>query len=108
MRNGRFASGFNWRRRITAPIWPINCTRIRRVTRASMTACKLRKLQAVIDALVTLRILVQFIGQIGAVMRLRQLKPDANRPFRMWLYPLPALVALLGWIFLFVTSGAQP
>ena len=29
-------------------------------------------------------------------------------PFRMWLYPLPALVALLGWIFLFVTSGAQP
>jgi hypothetical protein len=25
----------------------------------------------------------------------------------MWLYPLPALVALLGWIFLFVTSGGQ-
>jgi len=71
-------------------------------------ACSFLSLQAVIDALVTLRILVQFIGQIGAVMRLRQLKPDANRPFRMWLYPLPALVALLGWIFLFVTSGAQP
>jgi amino acid transporter len=62
-------------------------------------------LQTVIDAMVTMRILVQFIGQIGAVMRLRQLKPEAERPFRMWLYPLPALVALLGWIFLFVTSG---
>jgi len=64
-------------------------------------------LQTVIDALVTMRILVQFIGQIGAVMRLRKLQPDAERPFRMWLYPLPALVALLGWIFLFVTSGGQ-
>ena len=26
------------------------------------------------------------------------------RPFRMWLYPLPALVALLGWIFVLGTS----
>jgi len=59
----------------------------------------------VITALVTMRILVQFIGQIGAVMRLRKLKPDAERPFRMWLYPLPALLALSGWIFVFVTSG---
>jgi len=55
-------------------------------------------------ALVTMRILVQFIGQIGAVMRLRQLKPDTERPFRMWLYPLPALLALCGWIFVFLTS----
>jgi amino acid transporter len=64
-------------------------------------------LQAVIDALVTMRILVQFIGQIGAVIILRRTKPDSARPFKMWLYPLPALIALLGWIFLFVTSGAK-
>jgi hypothetical protein len=25
----------------------------------------------------------------------------------MWLYPLPNLVALVGWIFLFATSGAE-
>jgi hypothetical protein len=25
----------------------------------------------------------------------------------MWCYPLPSLLALLGWIFLFVTSGWQ-
>jgi len=61
----------------------------------------------VITALVTMRILIQFIGQIGAVMRLRQLKPDSERPFRMWLYPLPALLALLGWIFVFLTSGTK-
>ena len=28
-----------------------------------------------------------------------------ERPFKMWLYPLPALIALLGWLFLFATSG---
>jgi amino acid transporter len=64
-------------------------------------------LSMVITALVTMRILVQFIGQIGAVMRLRKLKPDSERPFKMWLYPLPALIALLGWIFVFLTSGTK-
>jgi amino acid transporter len=68
-------------------------------------ACSFFPLQIVIDALVTMRILVQFIGQIGAVILLRRLKPDSERPFKMWLYPLPALMALLGWLFLFVTSG---
>jgi amino acid transporter len=52
-----------------------------------------------------MRILVQFIGQIGAVIRMRRIKEESERPFKMWLYPLPALVALLGWLFLFVTSG---
>jgi amino acid transporter len=59
----------------------------------------------VIDALITTRILVQFIGQVFAVMLLRAKRPDVPRPFRMWLYPLPALVALAGWIFLLITSG---
>jgi len=71
-------------------------------------ACSFFPLQAVIDAMVTMRILVQFVGQIGAVILLRRMKPESERPFKMWLYPLPALVALLGWIFLFVTSGRQP
>ena len=28
-----------------------------------------------------------------------------SRPFRMWLYPAPAMLALAGWIFLLLTSG---
>jgi len=59
----------------------------------------------VIDALITTRILVQFIGQILALTLLRRHSPDMPRPFRVWLYPLPNLVALVGWIFLFATSG---
>jgi amino acid transporter len=61
----------------------------------------------VIDALITTRILVQFIGQIGAVVWLRKKRPDLPRPYRVWLYPLPNLVALLGWIFVFATSGTK-
>jgi len=61
-------------------------------------------LGTVIQALVTMRILVQFIGQIGAVTLLRRRAPDMPRPYRMWLYPLPSLVALVGWIFIFATT----
>jgi len=61
-------------------------------------------LGVVIDALITTRILVQFMGQIGAVTLLRRREPDLPRPYRMWLYPLPSLVALLGWIFIFATT----
>jgi len=68
-------------------------------------ACSLLPLMTVIDALLTTRILVQFIGQIGAVVWLRRNAPHMERPFRMWLYPLPALIALAGWLFLFATAG---
>ena len=59
----------------------------------------------VIDALVTMRIVVQFIGQMVALVLLRRNQPDMPRPFRVWLYPLPLIVALFGWTFLFATSN---
>ena len=64
-------------------------------------------LGVVIDALITTRILVQFIGQIGAVTLLRRTAPDMPRPYRMWLYPVPSVIALLGWIFIFATTPVQ-
>jgi amino acid transporter len=67
--------------------------------------CSYLDLLTVIDALLVTRILVQFIGQIGALMLLRKRAPDMPRPYRMWLYPLPSLMALAGWIFVFGTSG---
>jgi amino acid transporter len=69
--------------------------------------CSMIPLGTVIDALLTTRILVQFIGQVGAVWLLRRARGAESLPFRMWFYPLPTLVALAGWIFLFVTSGLQ-
>jgi APA family basic amino acid/polyamine antiporter len=59
----------------------------------------------VVSALLTARILVQFIGQIFAVDFLRRRRPDIERPFRIWLYPLPSIIALVGWSYIFLTSG---
>ena len=58
----------------------------------------------VIDALITTRILIQFIGQIAAVTLLRRNEPELKRPYRIWLYPLPNLLALIGWMFVFATT----
>jgi amino acid transporter len=65
--------------------------------------CGFLSLGMVIDALITTRIVVQFMGQVGALVLLRRRRAEPW-PYRMWLYPLPALVALLGWIFLFATT----
>jgi len=61
-------------------------------------------LGTVIDALIVTRILVQFMGQVVGLMLLRRHAPHLPRPYRMWLYPVPALVALAGWIFVFATT----
>lgn len=61
-------------------------------------------LGTVIDALIVTRILVQFMGQAVGLMVLRKRAPDMARPYRMWLYPIPALLAVLGWIFVFATT----
>lgn len=62
-------------------------------------------LDTVISALLTSRIVIQFIGQILALRHMRKHRQDIARPFRMWLYPLPSIIALLGWVYIFLTSG---
>jgi amino acid transporter len=61
-------------------------------------------LQTVIDALITTRIIEQFIGQIIGVMLLRRSQPDRARPYKIWLYPLPCAIALAGWLFMYLTA----
>ena len=62
-------------------------------------------LDAVISALLTSRILIQFIAQIFALQYLRKHRSEIVRPFRMWLYPVPSIVAFIGWAYVFATSG---
>ncbi|HEX5436928.1 MAG TPA: APC family permease [Gemmatimonadaceae bacterium] len=64
-------------------------------------------LGTVIDALIVMRILVQFIGQVFGLIALRRRAPAMPRPYGMWLYPVPALVALVGWVFIFVTTDVR-
>ncbi|MCU1296704.1 MAG: amino acid/polyamine/organocation transporter, superfamily [Acidobacteriaceae bacterium] len=56
----------------------------------------------VIAALVVIRITLQFLMQAIGLIVLRIRRPDLPRPFRMWLYPLPALIAILGFFFILV------
>jgi amino acid transporter len=58
----------------------------------------------VIKALVVTRILEQFIAQIIGVMVLRRTHPKWPRPYRIWLYPLPCLAALIGWGYLYCSA----
>jgi amino acid transporter len=51
----------------------------------------------VIAALVVLRILLQFLTQHVGVMMLRRSQPNLPRPFRIWLYPIPPLLAIAGF-----------
>lgn len=66
--------------------------------------CAFFRLDDVISALLTTRIVIQFMGQIGALVLLRRHRPELARPFKMWLYPLPCFIALAGWIFLLATT----
>jgi amino acid transporter len=74
----------------------------------SAVAC-LFDLGIVIDALLTSRILIQFVGQIATVVYIRN-RPELNErlSFRMWLYPLPAIVALVGLLYVFCTTKPGP
>jgi amino acid transporter len=62
-------------------------------------------LGSVINALITSRILEQFVGQAIGVVLWRKRRPDAPRPYKMWLYPLPCGLALVGWLYLYVSAG---
>ena len=59
-------------------------------------------LKDVIAALVVLRILLQFLLQHVGVLYLRRTQPSMPRPFRLWLYPLPPIAALIGFTFILI------
>ncbi|HKW88107.1 MAG TPA: APC family permease [Candidatus Acidoferrales bacterium] len=65
------------------------------------------KLATVIAAIAAMRILVQFVGQAIGVILLRRRWSSERLPFRMWLYPIPAIIAILLWTALFVATGTR-
>lgn len=66
---------------------------------AAAGVCCFFSLAEVIAALVVLRLLLQFLLQHIGVMVLRAREPELRRPFRLWLYPVPPLLALAGFSY---------
>jgi len=60
-------------------------------------------LARVIAALVAIRILLQYVLQQIGVILLRVNRPQMQRPFRMWLYPLPPIAATAGFLFILLS-----
>jgi APA family basic amino acid/polyamine antiporter len=58
------------------------------------------RLADVISALVVIRILLQFLLQAIGLIVLRIRRPEMDRPFKMWLYPVPALLAIIGFAYI--------
>jgi amino acid transporter len=63
-------------------------------------------LKTVITAVLAMRLIIQFIGQAVGVMLLRRRWPPERLPFKMWWYPLPALLTIVGWLWLFSHTGS--
>lgn len=74
---------------------------------------RLSDLTTLIQLLTTVMILVQSVAQIIALFVLRKNQPHLKRPYAMWLYPVPAVIALVGWVYIYMASnhnapGAYP
>lgn len=62
-------------------------------------------LSLVINMLTAVFVLVQSIAQVVALVVLRRQQPDLPRPYRQWLYPVPTVLALIGWVYVYVSAN---
>lgn len=65
----------------------------------------LMKMKFVIDAILAMRILIQFVAQAIGVVLLRKRFGTGNLPFKMWLFPIPVILSIVIWLFLFISTG---
>jgi amino acid transporter len=64
-------------------------------------------LSEVIGSLVATRVLIQYLPQTVGFFLLRFKAPELPRPFRMWFYPLPGIISLLGWLYVLGTAARK-
>lgn len=65
------------------------------------------KLRDVIDAILAMRILIQFIGQGVGLLWLVKRKGKKHFAWRMPLYPLPVILAIGIWGYIFFSTGEK-
>jgi amino acid transporter len=63
------------------------------------------KLSQVISSILAMRILVQFIAQGIGVSLLRSKFASKPLPFKMFFFPVPVILSIAIWLFLFISTG---
>src|ERR1700685_4244357 len=61
-----------------------------------------------IRAILAMRCLIQLVGQAVGLLLLHRRWKAEHWPFRMWLYPVPVVLAIAGWIAVFISTGRTP
>jgi len=59
-------------------------------------------LSVLISLLTTVMVIVQSLAQVAALTVLRKRQPNLRRPYKMFLYPLPSIVAAAGWLTIYL------
>jgi fructoselysine transporter len=75
---------------------------------AALVFCLALSLAQAIRSILAMRCIIQFIAQGVGLMLLRRRWGRERLPFRMWLYPLPVVIAIVGWAGLFLATGKRP
>jgi amino acid transporter len=65
------------------------------------------RLKEVIDGILAMRILIQFIGQAIGLLLLFKRKGKSFFPWKMPFYPLPLFLAIIIWVGIFFSTGTK-
>ena len=71
------------------------------ITAAGFLLGRHTSLQTLISLLVTVMVIIQSLAQVVAVTVLRRRQPGLTRPYKMWLYPAPGILAGIGWLVIY-------
>ena len=74
----------------------------------SIVICAFFSLFSVIRAILAMRCLIQFAGQAVGLLILHRRWKAERWPFHMLLYPIPVILAIVGWIAIFISTGRNP
>jgi amino acid transporter len=62
------------------------------------------KMSEVITAIIVMRILIQFVSQTVGLIAWHYNKPKERMPYKMPLFPLPAIISISIWLFILFSS----
>jgi fructoselysine transporter len=65
------------------------------------------RLGEVISAILMMRMLVQFVAQAAGLIAWHYREPGTERPFKMPLFPIPALISIAIWLFIFISNETR-